>query len=182
LSEALIIDARPHAVLCLPAFTPSGLCRVVVETPRGSRHKYKFEPELGVMRLKSTLPLGMAFPYEFGFIPGTKGDDGDPLDALLVLSEPATPGCLVEARLLGVVKVMQNRRRNDRLILAWPKDPVHGAYRQWTDLPKEMRDDIERFFHVYPTEQGKAVHVQGHAGSEAARKIVAKGARRFAKE
>src|SRR5881398_2938674 len=73
---------------------------VVVETPKGSRNKFAFEPKLGVFKLKKVLPEGMVFPYDFGFIPSTKAEDGDPIDVLLLMDEPAYPGCLIECRVV----------------------------------------------------------------------------------
>src|SRR4051794_11635650 len=77
---------------------------IVIETPKGSHNKYKYEPKLGAMVLSTVLPEGMAFPYDFGFLPDTKGEDGDPLDVLLLMDEPAFPGCIVQARFIGVIE------------------------------------------------------------------------------
>ena len=92
---------------------------VIVETPRGSRNKFKFDPELELFKLGSVLPAGMAFPYDFGYVPGTLSDDGDPLDVLLLMDVPATSGCLVLSRLIGVIEAEQKDERetvrNDRL-------------------------------------------------------------------
>ncbi len=77
---------------------------VIVETPRGSRNKLKYDEELGVFRLKKVLPTGMAFPHDFGFVPSTKAEDGDPVDVLVLMDESAYPGCVVESRLFGVIE------------------------------------------------------------------------------
>jgi inorganic pyrophosphatase len=93
---------------------------VVIETPRGSRNKFKYDAKLRAFRLKTVLPLGAAFPYDFGFVPATKAEDGDPLDVLVLMDEPAFTGCIVRARLVGVIKAKQCETgatiRNDRLI------------------------------------------------------------------
>src|ERR1043166_4601889 len=98
----------------------SGLVRVVVDTPKGSRNKYKYDETLGLYRLSEVLPLGSAFPYDFGFIPSTRAEDGDPLDVLLLGEEAPFPGCLVTVRLVGVIQAEQTDHgktfRNDRLI------------------------------------------------------------------
>src|SRR5581483_718248 len=78
------------------------ILQVIVETPKGSRNKYKFEPKLGMFVLGKVLPDGMVFPYDFGFVPSTMADDGDPLDVLLLMDEPAFPGCLIESHVIGV--------------------------------------------------------------------------------
>src|SRR5581483_108272 len=105
----------------LPAVDPdSGRVNVVVDTPQGSRNKYKFDEQHGQWRLSKILPQGMSFPYDFGFIPSTRGEDGDPLDVLLFADEPTFPGCVVPARLIGVLEAEQTEGgktvRNDRLV------------------------------------------------------------------
>src|SRR3954464_1347000 len=81
---------------------------VVIETPKGSHNKYKYDERLGALCLSTVLPEGMSFPYDFGFLPGTIGDDGDPLDVLLLMDEPAFPGCVIPARLIGVFESEQS--------------------------------------------------------------------------
>src|SRR5690349_6348428 len=78
--------------------------RVIIETPRGARNKFKFDESLQVFRLSSVLPAGAVFPYDFGYVPGTHGDDGDPLDVLVLMDAPAFCGCLVPSRLIGVIE------------------------------------------------------------------------------
>src|SRR5689334_14657950 len=93
---------------------------IVIETPRGCRNKFKFDEKLGVFRLNSILPAGSVFPFDFGYVPGTRAEDGDPLDVLLLLDEPVFTGCVVRARLIGVLEAEQRENgkaeRNDRLI------------------------------------------------------------------
>ena len=107
----------------LPAVDPdSGRVNVVVDTPQGSRNKYKFDEQHGQWRLSKVLPQGMYFPYDFGFIPSTRGEDGDPLDVLLLADEPSFPGCIVPAHLIGVLEAEQTEGgktiRND--LSCWP--------------------------------------------------------------
>src|SRR6267143_3217601 len=111
------------------------LFQVVVETPKGSRNKDAFDPDHRVFELKKVLPAGMAFPYDFGFLPSTKGGDGDPLDVLVLMDEPAFPGCVLKCRLIGVIegeqrdKKKKKKERNDRLI-AIQEDAAHS----WADI------------------------------------------------
>src|ERR671939_103970 len=92
---------------------------VVIETPKGNRNKFKYDEERGLFKLSGVLPMGAVFPFDFGFIPSTLGGDGDPLDVLVLMDEPAFTGCLVPARLIGVVEAEQTEegetQRNDRL-------------------------------------------------------------------
>src|SRR5438477_8746833 len=99
----------------------SGKLNVIIETPKGSRNKFNFNSQLGLFELGKVLPKGMSFPYDFGFVPSTEGDDGDPLDVLVLMDEPAFPGCKVVCRLIGVIEAVQSKKdgewiRNDRLI------------------------------------------------------------------
>src|SRR3954463_14122202 len=101
-----------NSIAKLPPYADerSGLLNVVVETPKGSRNKYSFDEESGLFVLKGVLPSGAYFPYDFGFIPSTKGGDGDPLDVLVLMDEPAFPGCLLSARLIGVIEARQTEK------------------------------------------------------------------------
>jgi inorganic pyrophosphatase len=135
----------------LAARDADGAVRVVVESPRGCGLKLKYEPELGAFAYGRPLPLGLTYPYDWGFVPGTRADDGDPLDALVISDVPSYPGVVIPCRPLGVVLLDQRRKkggreRNDRLVLV-PRDGD-----RWEDLKNpdslssRMRDEIEHFF------------------------------------
>src|SRR5947199_8980706 len=108
--------------LTLPARTKRGAFHVVVESPRGSRAKIKYDPKLRAFTLSRPLVMGLRYPYDWGFIPGTRAPDGDPLDAIVFCDLPTFPGVVIECRALGVIRLKQNRKRtagrerNDRLI------------------------------------------------------------------
>lgn len=135
------------------------LLQVVIETPRGSRNKYSFDPEQRVFRLKSALPAGMVFPFDFGFVPSTTGGDGDPLDVLVLLEEPAFPGCVLLVRLLGAIEVEQTEKgktkRNDRLIAVAEVSQLFANLKTVDDLPRQLRREIDEFFTTYHRLQGK---------------------------
>jgi inorganic pyrophosphatase len=135
------------------------LLQVVIETPRGSRNKYSFDPEQRVFRLKSALPNGMVFPFDFGFVPSTIGGDGDPLDVLVLMDEPAFPGCVLLVRLLGVMEAEQTEHgktsRNDRLISVAETSQLFANFKTVDDLSKQLRTEIEDFFNNYHRLQGK---------------------------
>src|SRR5204863_796713 len=101
----------------------------VIETPKGSRSKFKYDEEHGLFKLSGVLPAGAVFPFDFGFVPATVGEDGDPLDVLVLMDEPVFSGCFVAARLLGVIEARQTEdgktERNDRLIAVSAKAPTH---------------------------------------------------------
>src|SRR5438552_11869772 len=118
----------------------SGALNVIIETAKGSRNKLKYDAERGLFQLSKVLPRGAVFPFDFGFIPSTKGDDGDPLDVLVLMDEPAFCGCLVPARLIGAIQARQKKKnkrqatRNDRLIAIPEADEDQHATKTLSDL------------------------------------------------
>jgi len=146
--------------------------QVVIETPKGSRNKYKFEPELGAMKLNKVLPAGMVFPYDFGFVPSTRAEDGDPLDVLLLMDEQAFPGCVVESRLIGVIEAEQSENgrttRNDRLIAVAKESHSHSNLRELADLNRQLLEELGEFFTNYQKLSGREFKVLGYKGAKAA--------------
>jgi len=161
----------------------TGLVNLIVDTPKGSRNKFRYDDKLGLFRLSKRLPLGMAFPYDFGFIPSTLGEDGDPLDVLLVSDVPAFPGCLVGVQLLGVLEAEQREeqktQRNDRLIAipVTPYNPPELA--SLLDLGKTQLSEIEHFFVSYNEAEGRTFRVIARLGPEAAERHLDEGVRKF---
>ena len=146
--------------------------RVVVETPKGSRNKFAFDPKLRVFELRRVLPSGMTFPYDFGFLPSTEADDGDPVDVLVLMDEPAFPGCVVMCRPIGVIQGEQveakKKTRNDRII-AIEKDAHSWADIKTVDeLGNEFSKELEAFFVNYHKLTGKKYRVIGLKGPKAA--------------
>jgi inorganic pyrophosphatase len=159
----------------------SRLVNVLVETPAGSRAKYKFLEASGLFLLHKMLPAGAAFPFDFGFIPGTRADDGDPLDVLLVGEERALQGCLVTTRLLGVIDAEQRRKgerlRNDRLIGVPETEKIRPRSRTLNDLPPGLLDQIEHFFTSYNHAEGREFVPLGRHGPAVAARRVEQGIR-----
>jgi inorganic pyrophosphatase len=152
------------------------LLNVVVETVKGSRNKVAFDADVRIFRLKRVLPEGMSFPYDFGFVPGSRGEDGDPLDVLLLMDEPAFPGCLVPARLLGVIEGEQTegrkKFRNDRLIAVAADNHTHSDIRDISHLNTKMLEEIEAFFTNYHALSGTRFKALGRKGPKPAWKLV----------
>jgi inorganic pyrophosphatase len=167
----------------LPAVDPdSGRVNVVVDTPQGSRNKYKFDEQYGQWRLSKVLPQGLCFPYDFGFIPSTRGEDGDPLDVLLLADEPAFPGCVLPARLIGVLEAEQTEGgktvRNDRLV-AVVETPCNPAeYRSLEEVHPQRLDEIEHFFVAYNEREGRQFKPLARHGADRALKLVEQATRR----
>lgn len=140
-----------------PAFASGSdrLIHAIIETPKGSRNKYAFQEESGLYLLKKVLPAGTAFPLDFGFIPGTKAADGDPLDVLIISEQRSYPGCLMQCRPIGVIKGEQRSHgarkyiRNDR-VLAVPDASIdYAGLRSISGLGRELRQDLTHFFIYY---------------------------------
>lgn len=148
------------------------IVNAIIETPRGIRHKFAFEPKLGLFRLTTTIEEGLQWPYDYGFIPGTLADDGDPLDILYLNDEPTFTGCFVQARLLGIIRLEKNGTRNDRIISC--AQQVEGivqstdAYTKMSDVPKEMLRSLERFLVEYSEGAGNKVVCTGVDGRKKA--------------
>ena len=135
------------------ATEPQHPLQVIIETPRNSRNKYKFDEKTGRMKLSKVMPEGMMFPYDFGFIPETKADDGDPLDVLVLSDEPMFPGCEVECRLIGVIKALQKEKgkqnHNDRVIAVAAGSVLYANINELSDLESGVLTQIEAFFTNY---------------------------------
>jgi inorganic pyrophosphatase len=148
---------------------------VVIETPKGSRVKYAYDFGTGLLKLDRALPEGMVFPFNFGFVPGTKAEDGDPVDILVLNEEPLFPGCQVKAQLVGVILANQTEKgetvRNDRLIgLAIGKETPTSLHS--IELDKRAAMEIEQFFVSYNKLAGRKFKVQGRSGHKKAMAIV----------
>jgi inorganic pyrophosphatase len=153
--------------------------KVVIETPKGSRNKFAFDEDERVFELKKVLPAGMTFPYDFGFVPSTEADDGDPVDVLVLMDEPAFPGCLVYVKPIGVIEGEQGDKgkteRNDRIVA------VEVANHQWAkvhhidDLGKQFLEELEQFFVNYHKLSGKEYRILGVRGPKRAFKSVHDG-------
>jgi inorganic pyrophosphatase len=158
---------------------------VVVETPKGSRVKYAYDSDIGLFRLKKALPEGMTFPFNFGFIPGTAADDGDPLDILILNEEPLVPGCLLKVTLAGVIKAKQTEDgenvRNDRLFgFALAKETPTSM--ESIGVSQKTLKEIEYFFKSYNKLEGKKFKLLGQSGKSKALAIVKTAAGRFLEE
>jgi len=156
----------------LASFDKEKKVQVVIETPKGSRNKYAWDREQQIFALKKVLPEGMAFPYDFGFIPSTEGDDGDPIDVLLLMDQPVFTGCLVKARLIGVIEGKQTEKgkseRNDRLFAVAESSHTHSNINSINDLNKDLLKELEKFLVNYHLNDGAEFKVLARKGPSAA--------------
>ncbi len=148
------------------------LLQVVIETPKGCRNKYAYDHEQGVFALRKVLPEGMVFPHDFGFVPRTLADDGDPIDVLVLMDVPAFAGCAIPARLIGVMEGEQvegkKRTRNDRLIAVALATHAFANIAKLDDLPEPFRKELEAFFVNYHGLEGKEFRLLGYKGAKTA--------------
>jgi inorganic pyrophosphatase len=166
-----------------PRDAESKLVNVIIDTPRGSRNKFKFDEKLGCFRLSRILPVGHSFPYDFGSVPGTRADDGDALDVLVLMDEPTFCGCLVGVKLIGVIAARQTEKgrtiRNDRLI-AVPETPANKPrMRRLADLGQPQLDEIEHFFVAYNEAEGRRFKPDGRFGPTKAEQLLRQAIARF---
>ncbi len=157
---------------------------VIIDTPKDSRNKYKYDEKLGLFKLSGVLAVGHSFPYDFGFIPQTLGGDGDALDVLVLMDEPAFVGCLVRSRLVGVIEAEQTERdgkteRNDRLIGVAADSIIHADIKTINDLNKTLVDQIEHFFISYNEAKGKKFKSLGRFGARKAKTLVEEGIKKI---
>ncbi|HLZ91745.1 MAG TPA: inorganic diphosphatase [Candidatus Acidoferrum sp.] len=159
--------------------------RVVIETPKGSRNKYAFDQEEKAFTLKKVLPAGMEFPYDFGFVPSTMADDGDPVDVLVLMDEPAFPGCLVKCRLVGVIEGEQEDKkkttRNDRIVAVDIENHQWSHIEHVDDLGKLFVRELEQFFVNFHELSGKKYRILDVRGPGQARRCVDAGRKALSK-
>ena len=172
--------------LKLPPFAEEkGAVNVIVECPKGGRNKYTLDEKTGFLTLSKILPSGMVFPFNFGSIPATLGGDGDPLDILILLTEPVHPLCVVQAHLLGVIKAEQvedgKRERNDRLIGTAIYKQKPAEQKDIKDVNQQTLCEIEAFFVSYNQLAGKQFKALAYEGAESALKLVKKAHQQFMK-
>lgn len=164
----------------LPLRGPEGGFHVVVESPRGAGVKLKFDPKMKVITFSRPLVTGLRYPYDWGFIPGTRAPDGDPLDAMVIFDVPTYPGVVIECRGLGVVRLKQNRKqgpgreRNDRIIAIPLKAARFDNLRNFSDLSLRGREEIEQFFLSATFFEAKDPSILRWDGAKAAEKLVEK--------
>jgi inorganic pyrophosphatase len=171
-----------HPFSKLPSFeSESGDLHVVIDTPKGAATNSHGTRNLSFSNLQEFCPAGPVFPYDFGFIPNTRGEDGDAIDVLVLMDEPAFSGCLVVSRLLGVIEAEQTEtdgrvERNDRLIAVSAKSHTHGHLKSLDQISGELVDEIEHFFVSYNAARGKKFKPLGRSGPERAKQLVLESA------
>ncbi len=161
-------------------------CKVIIETPKGKRTKFKYEEDAGLFSLSKVLPQGFIFPFDFGFVPSTKAEDGDPEDVIVLMEEPAHVGCLLQVRLLGAIKIMQTEdgksTPNDRLVAVPVQSPEFANIQRLEDLRSDFTKEVAEFLSSYNKNSDVQDEVTGTCGPEEAVELVEKASQAFKKD
>ena len=152
----------------------------LVEIPKGSRNKYTWDPELGGIKLDRFLFSSVVYPTDYGFIPDTLSPKGEPLDAMVCVSAPTFPGCVIPVRVVAVLRTRDEAGQDDKLLCVPFEDPNWSHMNELADLPPQLRDEIEHFFTIYKTPEGKSVEVQGWEDREVAEALLVEARERNA--
>jgi inorganic pyrophosphatase len=177
----------PTLLSRLPALDrDTGDVTAVIETPKGSQNKYDYDDSCAAFRLAGVMPQGSWFPYDFGFIPSTLGEDGDPLDVLVFMDAPVPVGCVLTIRLIGAIEAKQREKgghwiRNDRLLAVATHAHTHAHVETLNDLRPRLLDEIEAFFETYNALKEKEFKPIDRSGPKKARKLLDEGADAFGK-
>ena len=162
-----------------PGPDPPRVITAIIEIPRGSRNKYELDKESGLFKLDRVLYSAVHYPGDYGFVPRTLHEDGDPLDILVRINEPTFTGCLIAVRPIGVLKMLDRGDPDDKVLSVPVNDPSHGDYFDIADLPRHYLKEVEHFFHIYKDLEGRRVQVAGWESSESAMRMVAESIARY---
>lgn len=157
----------------IPPRSREGNVHVLVEIPKGSRNKYEFNQELGIIALDRTLYSAVFYPTDYGFVPGTESRDGELLDAMVMTEEPTFPGCLIQVRVIGVLTISRSSGLSEQKLLSVPvSEPRYSEYGDITDVPQHLLREIEHFFEVFKELEGSYIRVQGWGGTRQAQETL----------
>jgi inorganic pyrophosphatase len=143
---------------------PEGHLYTVVEIPKGSRNKYEWDEQLNAIKLDRFLYSSVVYPLDYGFIPESIGADGDPLDAMVLVSEPTFPGCWIEVKPIALFRMHDDKGSDDKVICVPVSDPNWNFFESLNDVPKQLQDEISHFFAIYKDLEQKEVKVEGWFG------------------
>jgi inorganic pyrophosphatase len=167
-----------NPTLLKPVDKHDGMLQVIIETPKGSRNKFAYDDKQNIFALKAVLPAGMTFPHDFGFLPKTLAPDGDPIDVLLLMDEPAFPGVAVRARLIGIIEGEQidgkKTIRNDRLVAVAEANHQYANIKRLQDMPSRFLHELEDFFVNYHKLEGKKYRLLGCKDAAAGKRMIEK--------
>jgi inorganic pyrophosphatase len=153
-----------HTVLDLaliPAQPKFGILNVLIEIPAGSKNKYEFDKDLNAMALDRVLSSSVQYPYDYGFIPNTLGNDGDPLDGMVMMDQPTFPGCVIATRPIGMLEMIDGGDRDEKILCVPDKDPRYAHVKSLKDIPQHRLAEISEFFKTYKNLENKVTEILG---------------------
>ena len=150
-----------------------------IEIPKGSRNKYEYDEALGGIKLDRFLFSSVVYPADYGFFPDTVGEDGDALDALVLVDKPTFPGCRIEVRPVAVLRIKADQGQDDKVLCVPHEDPHWNELESLDDIPAQLRGEIEHFFSIYKQPEGREVELQGFEGADVAGRLIDEARERF---
>jgi inorganic pyrophosphatase len=157
----------------IPAQPKPGLVNVLIEIPGGSKNKYEFDKELNALCLDRVLYSSVAYPYDYGFIPNTLADDGDPLDGMVLMDQPTFPGCVITARPIGMLEMIDGGDRDEKLLCVPAKDPRYAQVTTLDDIAEHRLAEISEFFKTYKNLEKKVTEILGWKDVNAVNTLIA---------
>ncbi len=145
----------------IPAQPKSGLINVLIEIPAGSKNKYEFDKDLNAFALDRVLYSSVQYPYDYGFVPNTLADDGDPLDGMVLIDQPTFPGCIIPARPIGMLEMIDGGDRDEKILCVPDKDPRYTNVKSLADVAPHRLDEIAEFFRSYKNLEKKVTEILG---------------------
>ncbi|MEM0980304.1 MAG: inorganic diphosphatase [Cyanobacteria bacterium P01_H01_bin.58] len=145
----------------IPAQPEPGLLNVLIEIPAGSKNKYEFDKDMNAFILDRVLFSSVQYPYDYGFVPNTLADDGDPLDGMVIMDEPTFPGCIIASRPIGMLEMIDGGDRDEKILCVPVEDPRYAGVKSLGDIAQHRLDEIAEFFGTYKNLQKKAVEILG---------------------
>lgn len=157
----------------IPPQPKPGVLNVLIEIPAGSKNKYEFDKELNAFALDRVLYSSVNYPCDYGFVPNTLGDDGDPIDGLVMIDQPTFPGCIIPARPLGMLIMIDGGDRDEKILCVPVKDPRYNHVKSLNDIAPHRLEEIAEFFRTYKNLEKKVTEIRGWEGVDAVNALIA---------
>lgn len=156
----------------IPAQPKPGLVNVLIEIPGGSKNKYEFDKDMNAFALDRVLFASVQYPYDYGFIPNTLADDGDPLDGMVIMDEPTFPGCVIAAKPIGMLEMIDGGDRDEKLLCVPSEDPRYDGVSSLKDISPHRLEEIAEFFRTYKNLEKKVTEILGWKDVDAVKPLV----------
>lgn len=158
----------------IPAQPKPGLINVLIEIPAGSKNKYEFDKDLNAFALDRVLYSSVQYPYDYGFVPNTLADDGDPLDGMVIIEQPTFPGCVIAARPIGMLEMIDGGDRDEKILCVPDQDPRYSQVKSLKDIAQHRLDEIAEFFRTYKNLEKKVTQILGWKDVESVQPLLEK--------